>query len=77
MPLRFVRTPNENERKELHRMTQQEVGRIAEHARMVLLSSQGFIGRIKQYRRIATRYEKRARNYLAMLHLVSSMVWLL
>ena len=36
-----------------------------------------FIGRIKQYRRIATRYEKTARNYLAMLHLVSSMVWLL
>ncbi len=36
-----------------------------------------FIGRIKQYRRIATRYEKTARNYLAMLHVVSSMVWLL
>lgn len=36
-----------------------------------------FIGRIKHYRRIATRYEKTARNYLAMLHLVSAMVWLL
>lgn len=36
-----------------------------------------FIGRIKHFRRIATRYEKTARNYLAMLHLVSSMVWLL
>lgn len=35
------------------------------------------IGRVKQYRRIATRYEKTARNYLAMLHLVSAMVWLL
>lgn len=36
-----------------------------------------FIGRIKHYRRVATRYEKTARNYLAMLHLVSSLVWLL
>lgn len=36
-----------------------------------------FIGRIKHYRRVATRYEKTARNYLAMLHLVSAMVWLL
>jgi transposase len=35
------------------------------------------IGRFKHYRRIATRYEKTARNYLAMLHLVGAMVWLL
>ena len=42
MQLRFVRTPDENEQQELHRMTQQEVGRVAERARMVLLSSQGF-----------------------------------
>lgn len=35
-----------------------------------------FFGRIKHYRRVATRYEKTARNYLAMLHLVSAMVWL-
>ncbi|WP_272501911.1 IS5 family transposase [Salinibacter ruber] len=36
-----------------------------------------FFGRVKHYRRIATRYEKTARNYMAMLHLVSTMVWLL
>jgi putative transposase len=36
-----------------------------------------FINRIKHYRRVATRYEKTARNYLAMLHLVSTLVWLL
>ena len=36
-----------------------------------------FIVRIKHYRRVATRYEKTARNYLAMLHLVSALVWLL
>jgi len=36
-----------------------------------------FFNRVKHYRRIATRYEKTARNYMAMLHLVSAMVWLL
>ncbi len=35
-----------------------------------------FIGRIEQFRRIATRYEKAARNFLAMIHLACAMVWL-
>ena len=34
-------------------------------------------GRLKHYRRIATRYEKTATSYMAMLHLASAMVWLL
>lgn len=32
--------------------------------------------RLKQNRRIATRYEKKAENYLAMLTLASIMMWL-
>jgi transposase len=32
--------------------------------------------RLKQFRRIATRYEKRAQNYLAMLHIGAIMLWL-
>jgi transposase len=32
--------------------------------------------RLKQYRRIATRYEKKAENYLAMLTIASIMMWL-
>ena len=32
--------------------------------------------RLKQFRRIATRYEKRAPNYLAMLHLGAILIWL-
>ena len=35
-----------------------------------------FFGRIKHYRRVATRYEKTARCFMAMLHVVSAMVWL-
>jgi transposase len=34
------------------------------------------IRRLKQYRRIATRYEKRATNYLAMVALGMTMLWL-
>jgi len=36
-----------------------------------------FFGRIKQYPRIATRYEKTARNYLAFLHVASVVTLLL
>jgi transposase len=34
------------------------------------------VGRLKQWRRVATRYEKRASNYLAVLMLASIVVWL-
>ncbi len=34
------------------------------------------INRLKQFRRIATRYEKRAENYLAMLTIAAIMLWL-
>jgi transposase len=35
-----------------------------------------FINRIKQYRRVATRYEKTARNFLAMVRVAATMVLL-
>ncbi len=34
------------------------------------------INRLKQWRRIATRYEKRAANYLAMLTVAAILLWL-
>ncbi len=34
------------------------------------------INRLKQFRRIATRYEKKAENYMAMLHIASILLWL-
>jgi transposase len=34
------------------------------------------INRLKQFRRIATRYEKRAANYLAMLAVAAMLLWL-
>jgi transposase len=35
-----------------------------------------FINRLKQYRRVATRYEKTARNFLAFVHVAAVMVLL-
>ncbi|WP_437127800.1 IS5 family transposase [Pseudomonas aeruginosa] len=35
-----------------------------------------FFQKLKQYRRIATRYERLARNYQSMLCLVSAVIWL-
>ena len=37
---------------------------------------EGFIKKIKRFRRIATRYEKTARNFLAMITLACCLVWL-
>ncbi len=35
-----------------------------------------FIGKIKQWRRIFTRFEKLSKNYLSFIHLVSALIWL-
>jgi transposase len=32
--------------------------------------------KLKEYRRVATRYERLALNYMTMLNLVSTMIWL-
>ncbi len=37
---------------------------------------ENFFARLKQYRAIATRYDKTARNSLGAIHLAASMVWL-
>ncbi len=35
-----------------------------------------FFQKLKQFRRIATRYERLAKNYQSMLSLVSAVIWL-
>jgi len=34
-----------------------------------------FFHSLKRFRRVATRYEKTARNYLAFLHIACALVW--
>nr|WP_211220206.1 transposase [Rudanella lutea] len=36
-----------------------------------------YFNRLKQYRRVATRYEKTAGSFLAIVHMASSMILLL
>lgn len=35
-----------------------------------------FFARLKQYRAIATRYDKKACNFLGAIHLAATLVWL-
>jgi transposase len=37
---------------------------------------ENFFARLKQYRAIATRYDKTARNFLAAIHMAAPVVWL-
>jgi len=37
---------------------------------------ENFFCRLKQYRAIATRYDKTARNFLAAIYLAATIVWL-
>ncbi|HEY5411693.1 MAG TPA: transposase, partial [Caulobacteraceae bacterium] len=34
------------------------------------------IGKLKQFRRVATRYEKTARNFLAVVTIAAIVIWL-
>jgi transposase len=37
---------------------------------------ENFFCQLKQYRAIATRYDKTARNFLAAIHLAAAIIWL-
>ena len=37
---------------------------------------ENFFAKLKQFRAIATRYEKTARNFLAAVHLTARLIWL-
>ena len=38
--------------------------------------SENFFAKLKQFRAIATRYDKTARNFLAAVQLAASVIWL-
>jgi transposase len=37
---------------------------------------ENFFAKLKQFRAIATRYDKTARNFLAAIHLAAAAIWL-
>lgn len=37
---------------------------------------ENFFAKLKQYRRIATRYDKLAQNFLSAIYLASTIIWL-
>jgi transposase len=38
---------------------------------------ENFFAKLKQYRAIATRYDKRATNFLGAIYLAASVIWLI
>ena len=60
---------------ELNIRLERQAGHIEDPARNVILIEK-FFAKIKQFRAIATRYGKTARNFLAVVQLVASIVWL-
>ena len=65
IPRRSDQQPGDGRHRPLDRAAYRERNRV-----------ERLINRLKQYRRIATRYEKRARHYAAMLALASTILWL-
>jgi transposase len=54
----------------------QVLGIFAKSMRTYRLLIENFFARLKQYRAIATRYDKTARNFLGAIHLAASIVCL-
>ena len=53
---------------------QRECDRALYKARHVI---ENFFARLKQWRAIATRYDKTARNFLGAIHLVAAVIWMI
>ena len=56
-----------------HRKQPREFDRHMYAARHLI---ENFFAKLKQFRAIATRYDKTARNFLAAVHLAASVIWL-
>ena len=63
----FVIPPKSN------RKVQRDFDRDAYKARHLI---ENFFCKLKEYRAIATRYDKTARNFLAAIHLAAATIWL-
>lgn len=56
-----------------NRKNSREYDKILYQARHLI---ENFFAKLKQYRAIATRYDKRALNFLGAIYLAATMVWL-
>ena len=56
-----------------NRVTKRDYDRDLYQARHLI---ENFFAKLKQFRAIATRYDKTARNFLAAIHLAAAAIWL-
>jgi transposase len=57
-----------------HRTAPRQFDQALYHTRHLI---ENFFCKLKQFRGIATRYDKTARNFLAALHLAATTIWLI
>ena len=57
-----------------HRRVQRQYDKHLYKARHLV---ENFFCKLKQYRAIATRYDKTARNFLGAVYMVAAMIWLI
>ena len=69
-PDRTLRAP----RRELWYPPSNAMGRFNAYKARHLIEN--FFCKLKQYRAIATRYDKTARNFIAAIHLAAAIIWL-
>jgi transposase len=58
------------------RITRQSARTYDRHIYKARHLIENFLARLKQYRAIARRYDKTARNFLGTIHLAAAVVWL-
>lgn len=58
------------------RSTRKQPREFDRHLYKARLLIENFFARLKQYRAIATRYDKTACNFLGAVHLAAAMAWL-
>ncbi len=76
---RYRRVAGRTGRANLHMRKPAYKGRVCRGDRITYENRwgiEGFFARLKQYRRIATRYDKLAQNFLGFIKLASIMLWL-
>ena len=56
-----------------NRKNERKYDKILYEARHLI---ENFFAKLKQYRAIATRYDKKARNFLGGIYLAATMIWL-
>jgi transposase len=70
------RSPQPEKRRSSHQANRKQPRKFDRHLYGARHLIENFFAKLKQYRAIATRYDKTSRNFLAAVFLAASVIWL-